>query len=113
MSPTTILAGVAHIGPVADAFTGPAVEQTQTAPPMPAPLAGVVLLLVLASVALVIASWRRRRRGGPGGYRGHRGGAAVGNALMEFNAVFAPHHADAAVIRQLEEEPETDDIAGP
>lgn len=100
----------AWVGPVADAFTGPVAQRTEAPPSMPLPLSGPVLLLVLASVALVLVARRRRRRGEGDGYRRWAGGAGVGNALMEFNGVFAPHHPDAAVVQMLEEEPLQDEI---
>lgn len=65
----------------------------------------VVMILFIASLALV---WRRRRKG-QDGIRRSPGGSAMGNALLDFNAVFQPHHANAAVVCKLEEEELRDD----
>lgn len=63
-------------------------------------LSGIAMGLIVAS--LIFVAWRRRK-GGPG-VRGSTGGAAMGNALMDFNSTFMPNHANAAVVLKLEEE---------
>jgi hypothetical protein len=63
-------------------------------------LSGIALGLIVAS--LIFVAWRRRK--GTPGVRGSAGGAAVGNALMDFNSTFMPNHANAAVVLKLEEE---------
>ncbi|MEM6291556.1 MAG: hypothetical protein AAGA54_09835 [Myxococcota bacterium] len=86
----------------------PVAEQTLQAPP-PAPglpgFSAVAVVLMILSVMLVL--WKRRR--GAGGYRRTVGGAAMGNALIDLNAIYQPHHANAAVICKLEEEEERDE----
>lgn len=68
-------------------------------------LPGLVLGLFVAS--LILVAWRRRK--GVPGVRGSAGGAAMGNALMDVNSAFMPHHANSAVICMLEEEEERDE----
>ncbi|MCR9159904.1 MAG: hypothetical protein ACE37F_06110 [Nannocystaceae bacterium] len=70
-------------------------------------LSGIAIALMVTS--LIVVAWRRRK--GTSGFRGSTGGAAVGNALMDFNSTFMPNHANAAVVLQLEEE-ELRDEAG-
>ncbi len=86
----------------------PVAEQAVQAPP-PAPglpgFSAVAVVLMLLSLMLVL--WRRRR--GTSGYRRTIGGSAMGNALIDLNAIYQPHHANAAVICKLEEEEERDE----
>ncbi len=69
-------------------------------------LSAIAIALIVAS--LILVAWRRRR-GQAGGLRGSTGGAAMGNALMDFNSTFMPNHANAAVVCMLEEEEERDE----
>lgn len=88
----------------APAPTGPQAEQA----PLPPDISGFsVIVLVLFGLSLLLVlrkRWKKQR-----GYRSSPGGAAMGNALFDINAVFQPHHANAAVICKLEEEEEQDD----
>ncbi len=68
-------------------------------------LPGLALGLFVAS--LILVAWRRRK--GTSGFRGSVGGAAMGNALMDVNSAFLPHHANSAVICMLETEEHRDE----
>lgn len=65
----------------------------------------VAVFVLIASVVFVL--WRRRK-----GFRGVRrshAGTAMGNGLLDLNAIFQPHHANAAVVCRIEEEELRDD----
>jgi hypothetical protein len=79
-------------------------------PPGYAPLAPLVLLVLIACLWLIIAARRARRRGSPGGLRAMPGGSGVGNALLDFSAMLTPDRPVAELIQRLEEHVEHDGV---
>lgn len=91
---------------------GPVVERGPLPPPEPGLMGLGVWVLALGSMALIIWAYariRKRRPGEPQGFRQLRGGAAVGNAFMDLNAMLQADRPVAAEIQKLEEEDERDD----
>ena len=84
------------------------VRVTQQAPPLPADIAyalsPLVVLLLLVSVLYAIQR-RRHRRERAGTLVTLAFGAALGNALVELDAVFQPQRAQVTMVADLEEEP--------
>ena len=85
------------------ALWGPDAAQVTQTPDQSLGLPGLSgLVIALAVGSLIFMAWRRRK--GILGVRGTTGGAAMGNALMDMNAMFMPNHANAEVVLKLEEE---------
>lgn len=84
----------------------PVVRMDEPIPPEAG--AGALQPIALALLILSIyAVWRQRRRAKKLGLTGMRSfavGAAVGNVLMDINALLMPDRPDAAVMASLEEE---------
>jgi len=82
----------------------------------PPPDAGVgwlqpfVLLILLVSVLAALRRRRRRRKFGQQGLRTLVTGAAVGNLLVDLGSILMPNRPTTEVMRQLEDEPATDDV---
>lgn len=64
------------------------------------------LAIGLFIVTLIYWAFRRMRRRHHEGVRTTMGGASVGNALLEFNAIFQPDRPNVETIVRLEEEEE-------
>jgi len=89
---------------------GPDAAQATQSPDASLGLPGLsAIAIVLIVGSLILVAWRRRK--GIPGVRGTAGGAAISNALMDFNSIFMPNHANGAVVSKLEEE-EHEDHAG-
>lgn len=86
---------------------GPETVQVTTTPDAAIGLPGLSFLAIAVFVASVVfMAWRKLK--GRSGVRRSTSGAAMGNALMDLNSAFMPHHANAAVVCKLEEEEEQD-----
>lgn len=91
---------------------GPVIERGPLPPPETGLMGLGVWVLALGSTALIIWAYARIRKRRPGesqGFRRLRGGAAVGNALMDLNAMLQADRPAAVEIQRLEEEDERDD----
>lgn len=80
-------------------------------PPQPsvAPVAFLALgILIFAMIVIVRARLKRRAHEAPTGFRSLPGGAGVGNALLDLEAMLQPDRPTAEVIMMLEEEDEQD-----
>jgi hypothetical protein len=89
------------------ALWGPESAQVTTTPDPATGMPGLSALAFGVFVAsLIFMAWRRRK--GDPSIRRSTAGAAMGNALMDLNSAFMPHHANAAVVCRLEEEEERD-----
>lgn len=67
-------------------------------------------LVALATIVLIVVARRGGRAGASQTSWRSRVGASVGNALHDLDGALMPNHPDAAVIRQIDEEGEHDEL---
>lgn len=97
--------GLADVAPSSgELFQAPAPPEVAIG----APSALVFALLLLSAWVAFRVHRHARRHGTPAGLRSIAMGAALGNALLDFGAMFMPNRAPAEVLRDLEEHTEVD-----